>query len=195
MKYLSLLTFFIFTACSSVTLNLSKYQDYTVKAGAHNFTPDPPQLPLSAKSFNGACTFDASCWYNDLSDDNFDWNKLTGFYRWSDYKKNENSFMLAWRPSPVKNWFELTLYENYPSETGKNHPLEPAQITVQAGEEFTFDFLFENGKYKLVINNRIVGAQRNPINFALMGWVSGWWGGNRTAPRPAKYRLWISEKK
>ena len=150
---------------------------YICKAGQHDFKPSPVPFPFAAKTMTGWARLDSSCWYNDLGEDTKDWNKLAGVYRWADIVKNKNSFILAWRPDPLRNVFQLCLYENI---DGANRPHESAIYKVRAGEGFTFWLQESNGKYSLWVNGTVLGYQDNGIKYQTIGKVSAWFGGNRT---------------
>jgi len=149
---------------------------YICKARQHDFKPSPVPFPFGAKTLTGWARLDSSCWYNDLGEDNADWNKLAGVYRWADVVKNKNSFILAWRPDQLRNVFQLCLYENI---SGANVPHESAIYKVRAGEGFTFWFQESSGKYALWINGTYLDDQENDP-FKTVGKVSAWFGGNRT---------------
>ena len=150
---------------------------YICKAGQHDFKPSPVPFPFAAKTLTGWARLDSSCWYDDLGEDQSDWNKLAGVYRWADIEKNQNSFILAWRPDPIRNVFQLCIYENI---DGANRPHESAIYKVRAGEGFTFWLQESNGKYSLWVNGTVLGYQDNGIKYQTIGKVSAWFGGNRT---------------
>jgi len=150
---------------------------YICKAGQHDFKPSPVPFPFAAKTMTGWARLDSSCWYNDLGVDNMDWNKLAGVYRWSDVMKNKNSFILAWRPDPIRNVFQLCLYENI---DGANRPHESAIYKVNAMQGFSFWFAESNGFYILFVGGTFLGEQDNDKPFKTVGKISAWFGGNRT---------------
>ena len=150
---------------------------YVCKAGQHDFKPSPVPFPFAAKTMTGWASLDSSCWYNDLGEDNQDWNKLAGVYRWADVVKNKNSFILAWRPDPIRNVFQLCLYENI---DGANRPHESAIYKVAANAGFSFWLQESSGKYALWVNGTIIGQQDNDRLFKTVGKISAWFGGNRT---------------
>ena len=152
---------------------------YVCKAGQHDFKPSPIPFPFGAKTMTGWARLDSSCHYNDLGEDDLDWNKLAGVYRWADGYKNVNSFIVAWRPDPIRNTFQLCLYENI---AGANRPHESAIFKVRAGEGFTFWLQESSGFYALWINGTYIDDQDNGRPFGTVGKVSAWFGGNRTAP-------------
>jgi len=150
---------------------------YICKAGQHDFKPSPVPFPFAAKTMTGWARLDSSCWYNDLVEDNQDWNKLAGVYRWADVVKNKNSFILAWRPDPMRNVFQLCLYENI---DGANRPHESAIYKVNANQGFSFWFAESNGEYILFVDGTFLGEQDNDKPFRTIGKISAWFGGNRT---------------
>ena len=125
----------------------------------------------------GWARLDSSCWYNDLGEDNQDWNKLAGVYRWADVVKNKNSFILAWRPDQLRHVFQLCLYENI---DGANVPHEAAVYKVKANAGFSFWFSESNGFYILFVGGTFLGEQDNDKPFKTVGKISAWFGGNRT---------------
>jgi hypothetical protein len=159
---------------------------YICKAGQHDFKPSPVPFPFSAKTMTGWARLDSSCWYNDLGEDTQDWNKLAGVYRWYDVVKNKNSFILAWRPDPIRNVFQLCLYENI---DGANRPHEQAIYKVNAGQGFKFWLQESNGKYALWINATYIDDQDNDKPFGTVGKISAWFGGNRTAPHDMSLQM------
>lgn len=159
---------------------------YICKAGQHDFKPSPVPFPFAAKTMTGWASLDSSCWYNDLGEDTQDWNKLAGVYRWADVVKNKNSFILAWRPDPIRNVFQLCLYENI---NGANRPHESAIYKVRAGEGFSFWLQESSGKYALWINATYIDDQDNGRPFGTVGKVSAWFGGNRTAPHDMSLQM------
>ena len=159
---------------------------YICKAGQNDFKPSPVPFPFAAKTMTGWARFDSSCWYDDLGVDNQDWNKLAGAYRWADVVKNKNSFILAWRPDPIRNVFQLCLYENI---DGANRPHESAIYKVNANQGFSFWFAESNGKYTLFVDGTFLGEQDNDKPFKTIGKVSAWFGGNRTAPHDMSLQM------
>ena len=150
---------------------------YICKAGQHDFKPSPVPFPFAAKTMTGWARLDSSCWYDDLGVDNQDWNKLAGVYRWADVVKNKNSFILAWRPDPIRNVFQLCLYENI---DGANRPHESAIYKVNANQGFSFWFAESNGEYILFVDGTFLGEQDNDKPFKTIGKISAWFGGDRT---------------
>jgi len=150
---------------------------YICKAGQHDFKPSPVPFPFAAKTMTGWARLDSSCWYNDLGEDTQDWNKLAGVYRWADVVKNKNSFILAWRPDPIRNVFQLCLYENI---DGANRPHQSAIYKVNANQGFSFWFAESNGEYILFVGGTFLGEQDNDKPFKTIGKISAWFGGNRT---------------
>jgi len=159
---------------------------YICKAGQHDFKPSPVPFPFAAKTMTGWARLDGSCWYDDLGEDNQDWNKLAGVYRWADVVKNKNSFILAWRPDPMRNVFQLCLYENI---DGANRPHESATYKVNANQGFSFWFAESNGFYILFVDGTYLGEQDNDKPFKTIGKISAWFGGNQTAPHDMSLQM------
>lgn len=160
---------------------------YVCKAGQHDFKPSPLPLPFGAKSMTGWAALDASCWYDNLGEDNYDWNKLAGLFRPADLSKTTNTFILAWRPdSKIKDMFELCLYENI---NGANRPHESAVYKVRAGEGFSFWFLESGGNYTLWVNGVVLGQQDNDIKYRTIAKISAWFGGTSKAPHDMSLQM------
>ena len=174
----------VFSCSTDLIGELQDGKKYTVRQGGDDFIPSPFPLQLQAKSASGWAMFHTSCWYDNLGVDNQDWNKLAGFYRWWDIYKDKNSFILAWRPDPLRDVFQLCLYENI---DGANVPKESAIYKVKSSEKFTFDFQFVDGKYRLWVNSTLLGEQANDRKYRTVGKISAWFGGNRKAP----WKMWL----
>ena len=159
---------------------------YVCKAGQHDFKPSPVPFPFAAKTMTGWARLDSSCWYNDLGEDTQDWNKLAGVYRWADVVKNKNSFILAWRPDPIRNVSQLCLYENI---DGANRPHESAIYKVNANQGFSFWFAESNGFYILFVDGTYLGEQDHGKPFKTIGKISAWFGGNQTAPHDMSLQM------
>lgn len=175
-----IVTVWLLSSCSTPDNATPRLRLYTARAGQHDFTPSPLPLPGEARTLDGTAKFMPSCWYDNLGVDNQDWNKLAGVYKWSDVVKNKNSVILAWRPDiKIRDVFDLILYENI---DGANVPKESGVYKVKAGEEFRFMFAELGGQYLLYINGTLLGTQANDIDYKVIGKISAWFGGNRTAP-------------
>jgi len=168
------------SSCSKPDNPTPRLRLYTVRAGQHDFTPSPLPIPGEARTLEGTAKFMPSCWYDNLGEDQSDWNKLAGVYKWSDVVKNKNSVILAWRPDiKTRDMFDLILYENI---DGANVPKESGVYKIKAGEEFRFMFAELGGQYLLYVNGTLLGTQANDIDYKVIGKISAWFGGNRTAP-------------
>lgn len=168
------------SSCSTPDNATPRLRLYTARAGQHDFTPSPLPIPGEARTLEGTAKFMPSCWYDNLGEDQSDWNKLAGVYKWSDVVKNKNSVILAWRPDiKIRDMFDLILYENI---DGANVPKESGVYKIKAGEEFRFMFAELGGQYLLYINGTLLGTQANDIDYKVIGKISAWFGGNRTAP-------------
>ena len=173
------LVLYLLSSCTRDDME-PRLRRYTVQEGDHDFTPSPFPIPGEGRTLEGAARLHASCWYDVLGVDNADWNKLAGVYRIADVVKNKNSFILAWRPlNAIKNRFELCLYENI---DGANVPHDSAIYQVNGGQLFRFKLEETNGKYKLYVDNNLLGTQRNDVTYNWIGKISAWFGGNQSAP-------------
>jgi hypothetical protein len=179
MKYLYLILVLALFSCN-------KYDDdglktYIVKQGNHDFTPNPIPFPEGAKSFSGTAFIDSSCWYNNLGEDNADWNKLAGVYRFSGIQKNKDAFILAWRPAAKSGYFELSKYKN--ENFGIIQPVDSNIVKIATNTIFSFKLEFSNGRYEMFVNGASLGKQSSNIQFKTIGKISAYFGGNRMAPR------------
>jgi hypothetical protein len=179
MKYLYLILVLAFFGCNKPDSDGLK--TYIVRQGQHDFTPNPILIPEGAKSFTGTAMIDSSCWYNNLGEDNLDWNKLAGVFRFSGIQKNKDAFILAWRPASQRGYFELAKYEN--ENFGIIQPVDSNIVKIATNTIFSFKLEFVNGRYEMFVNGVSLGKQKSNIKFQTIGKVSVYFGGNRTAPR------------
>ena len=153
---------------------------YVVQAGQHDFKPSPFPIPEQARTVTVTFMLDSSCYYTSLGVDNHDWNKLFGFYKWDDYKKNKNAIMIAWRPClALRNAFQVCLYENI---NNLNRPQEDKIQVIQANRFYSATLLHRDGRFIAMLNVDTLGTQRNELEYRTVGKISAWFGGNRTAP-------------
>lgn len=153
---------------------------YTVQAGQNDFKPSPFPLPQQARTVTVTFMLDSSCWYTSLGVDNYDWNKLFGFYRWDDYKKNKNAVMVAWRPYLTRrNAFEVCLYENI---NNANRPQEDRIICILSNRFYAATLLEQDGKFTALLNLDTLGKQKNELRYRIVGRNSAYFGGTSKAP-------------
>jgi hypothetical protein len=121
-----------------------------------------------------------------LGEDNADWNKLCGVYRWGDYRKNKNAVMIGWRPYLEQpGVIEICMYENV---GGANRPGK-ITCTVPTGTRIDFTFHELGGKYRIEVSGFTLGIQTNPMQFKSVGKIYTWFGGNQTAPQDMALKL------
>jgi len=184
MKYLLFFLLLLFTSCSLVTNGTTELKRYYVKKGNSDFLPNPTGGISDIASWQGSIKLDSSCWYNNLGEDNYDFNKICGFYNAFDFPfKTKNSVIVAWRPHKIKGRFEICIYENYSLNGSNNHPHEDAIVEVIQNQLFNFSFLLREGRYVFTLNDRIVCTQGNPMNYRKTIPISAWFGGTSKAPR------------
>ena len=173
----------------------------TVKQGQHDFKPSifPWPRMLTNKVLYFEYTLTESCWYDSLGSDNYDFNKGVGLFRFLDFAKNFNAFMLAWRPKLDERFsFECVPYENRdkailanedkirvykagdtikgyfkPSSTGMELYLI-LEDTVNVDITLT-DSLFFQDKQTLIL------WHKSNLSSCLYGIVDSWFGGNNVA--------------
>jgi hypothetical protein len=164
----------------------------TVNQNQHDFKLNPLPLPIQAK--NGALYFrfrlSKSCWYNNLGNDNFDFNKACGVYKFWDFKKNQNALILGWRPRlSDPNFFEIVPYENINGAIVAN---ENKMRLLKVDEDLFGCFntnpagnwqlwVKEDGQYNI--------WHRSALIAKIVGKISAWFGGNQTAPQKMELEL------
>ena len=181
----------------------------TVKEGQHDFKPSIFPWPrfFTSTVLYFEYTLTESCWYNSLDSDNYDFNKGVGLFRYLDFAKNFNAFMLAWRPKLDERFsFECVPYENRnkailanedkirvyeagdvikgyfkPTVTGCELYLileEP----VNPDKELTVSLDFQ---YK----QSVILWHKSNLSTWLYGIVDSWFGGNRYSPQDMNVNL------
>ena len=184
----------------------------TVKEGKHDFKPSIFPWPrLGELHFEFVLT--ESCWYDSLGSDNYDFNKAVGLFKYLDFDKNNNAFMLAWRPDLTKQfYFECVPYENRakailanedkirvykagdvikgyfkPSLTGCELYLI-LEESVNPDKELTVSLDFQ---YK----QSVILWHKSNLTTWLYGVVDSWFGGNNVAMKEMEVKLSIKSPK
>lgn len=162
----------------------------TCKQGKNDFRPSSIPFPIRAKRLYFRFYLFADCWYNNLGEDNWDWNKGPGIYRYFDFKKNENSLIPGWRPKiDQPGFFEAVPYENV---NGVNVPNEN-KMRILAAEEELFGY-FEpapDGWEIWIINPDKPDTlwHKSQLTAKCVGKIDGWFGGNQTSPHTMRMYL------
>ena len=159
---------------------------------ATNFTI-PNNVGFFIQKVAGSATFTPNTTY-DLGDaDQFDWNKLTGI-AFTPLEPDRDSAMVGWRYNLQTQMFEIAPFYNVnkvrilPNE----NPLSPGYevIAVPADQAFTYtvDYTGVTISYgdRTVFKPYPEGLTPNVWTAAR---VSGWFGGNESAPRTVSYYL------
>ena len=163
----------------------------TVKQGQHDFKPSkipwPTMLLGTVRYFEFTLT--ESCWYDSLGSDNKDFNKAIGLYKWLDFDKNNNAFMLAWRPKLDEMFsFECVPYENRDKAILAN---EDKIIVRKAGDVIKgyFKPSLTGCEVYLVLEDSVILWHKSKLSTWLYGIVDSWFGGNRYSPQEMNVEL------
>jgi hypothetical protein len=157
----------------------------TIYKGTHFAIPNSSGLFIRETVGTGTFTTDSAY---DLKDaDQYDWNKFTGI-TFTPLEPDRNAAMVGWRYNLTTQEFEIAPYYNV--DKARILPNERTEvISVPAGETFTFDVNYTGitlryGADQFVTKPYPVGLTANVWTAAR---VSGWFGGNRVAPRTVSY--------
>ncbi len=163
----------------------------TVKQGQHDFKPSifPWPRMLTNKTLYFEYTLTESCWYDSLGQDNYDFNKAVGLFKYLDFAKNFNAFMLAWRPKLDEMYsFECVPYENRDKGILAN---EDKIRVYKAGEVIKgyFKPSATGCELYLVLDNSVILWHKSKLSTWLYGIVDSWFGGNRYSPQEMNVEL------
>jgi len=163
----------------------------TVKEGQHDFKPSifPWPRMLNEKVLYFEYTLTESCWYDSLGSDNYDFNKAVGLFKYLDFAKNFNAFMLAWRPKLDQiNYFECVPYENRDKAILAN---EDKIIVRKAGDVIKgyFKPTSTGCELYLVLDNSVILWHKSKLSTWLYGIVDSWFGGNNVAVQEMNVEL------
>lgn len=149
---------------------------YTFRPDAKDARPlDGSFFPSIAKETTWTITFDTSCYYNWLPDqDQYDWNKGGGFTK-AFTGNTDHSIMWAWRPSLTVNRFETICYINY---RGKHYTFKETLVEVPADSSFSITIKPMDG---LFLYNGMDTGLSVPTYVRRTGL---WFGGANNAPGP-----------
>jgi len=181
----------------------------TVKEGQHDFKPSFFPWPrIGELHFEFVLT--ESCWYDSLGSvdpeknllrdkaiqsyhpDNYDFNKAVGLYKWLDFDKNNNAFMLAWRPKLDQQfYFECVPYENRYKAILAN---EDKIIVRKAGDVIKgyFKPTVTGCELYLVLEDSVILWHKSKLITCLYGVVDSWFGGNNVAMKEMDVKLSIN---
>ena len=120
-----------------------------------------------------------------LGTDGKDWNKLAGvstfsYFRPSSWAKNKNSALVAWRPDPERERYQLAAYTNDRRGGFEFVPL----MTVDALEYFEIrvDIQRRDRTVSYQVADRRVFVSMPLRVYSKQLPVGPWFGGNRTSP-------------
>ena len=162
-----------------------------VKQGQHDFKPSIFPWPrlLRDKVLYFEYTLTKSCWYDSLGNDNYDFNKAVGLFRWFDFAKNFNAFMLAWRPKLDEQfYFECVPYENRDKAILAN---EDKIRVYKAGDVIKgyFKPSLTGCELYLILEDNVILWHKSKLSTWLYGIVDSWFGGNRYSPQEMNVEL------
>lgn len=155
----------------------------TIYKGTHFAIPNSSGIFIRETVGTGTFTTDSAY---DLKDvDQYDWNKFTGI-TFTPLEPDRNAAMVGWRYNLTTQEFEIAPYYNV--DKARIRPEEDEVISVPAGETFTFDVNYTG--ITLRYADQFV-TKPYPVGLTANVWtaarVSGWFGGNRVAPRTVSY--------
>lgn len=155
---------------------------YTINKGCHYNTSLFERLTsYSKKSMSGYAMLTSSSWY-DRTTYGTHINKLKGF---SSDLLNKNSNRLGWRPSLVKNEFEIYVYKHINGLYERGDMLRDDLIcTVKADMDWAFDISPVEGENKMSYSANFSNVITDfPVDKMGAGWLMGFYfGGKSTAP-------------
>lgn len=155
---------------------------YTILKGCHYNTSTLERLTrYSKKSMTGYIMLTASCWY-DRTVVGGHLNKLKGF---SSDLFNKNSNRIGWRPSLVKNEFELYVYKHIGGIYQRGDMLKDDLICkIMADQETVYSIAPVEGKDEMEYSANFGTVKTAfPVSQMGTGWLMGFYfGGKPTAP-------------
>ena len=159
----------------------------TIYKGTHFAIPN--SFGFFIREVTGTGTFTSDTTYDLKDSDQFDWNKFTGI-AFTPLEPDRDSAMVGWRYNLTTEEFEIAPFYNV--DKVRILPKPPDIISVPAGE--TFDYLVDYTGVTLTYGDQTV-FKAYPEGLIPNVWtaarVSGWFGGNRVAPRTVSYYLRI----
>ncbi len=167
----------------------------TVKQGQHDFKPSFFPWPRLSWELHFEYVLTESCWYDSLGSDNYDFNKAVGLFKYLDFAKNFNAFMLAWRPDLTQQfYFELVPYENRDKAILAN---EDKIIVRKAGDVIKgyFKPTATGCELYLILEDNVILWHKSKLSTWLYGIVDSWFGGNNVAMKEMEVKLSIKSPK
>lgn len=161
----------------------------TILKGTHFAIPN--SFGYFTKRVSGTGTFTTDTAYDLKDEDQYDWNKFTGI-AFTPLEPDRNSVMVGWRYNLASKEFEIAPFYNVDKK--RILPNEQTEvISVPAGE--TFDYFVDYTGVRISYGGQTV-YKPFPEGLKPNVWtasrVSGWFGGNETAPRTISYYLKIA---
>ena len=156
---------------------------YTILKNCHYNTSFLERLTTYSKnSMSGYIMLTESCWYDRIAIGSHI-NKLKGF---SSDLFNKNSNRLGWRPSLVKNEFEIYVFKHIDGAYERGDMLSDDLIcTLMANQETAFEIKPVEGEQAMEYSANF-GSVKTPFPVSEMsdGWLMGFYfGGKPTAPQ------------
>lgn len=153
----------------------------------------PNNFGFFIQNVSGSATFTPNTTYDLGDSDQFDWNKLTGI-AFTPLEPDRDSAMVGWRYNLLTQNFEIAPFYNVnkvrilPNE----NPLSPNYEVISVPADQTFTYTVDYTGVTISYGGRTVFKPYPPgltPNVWTAARVSGWFGGNRAAPRTVSYYL------
>lgn len=163
----------------------------TIYKGTHFTIPN--NFGFFIQRVSGSATFTPNTTYDLGDSDQWDWNKLTGI-AFTPLEPDRDSVMVGWRYNLETQMFEIAPFYNVnkvrilPNE----NPLSPGYEVVSVPADQSFTYTVDYTGVTISYGDRTV-FKPYPEGLTPNVWtaarVSGWFGGNRAAPRTVSYYL------
>lgn len=159
----------------------------TIYLGTHFAIPN--NFGFFIRDVTGTGTFTANSTYDLGDSDQYDWNKFTGI-AFTPLEPDRNSVMVGWRYNLTSQEFEIAPFYN----VDKVRILPTPQDIISVPVDQTFQYHVDYDGVTLTYGDTTV-VKAFPEGLTPNVWtaarVSGWFGGNRAAPRTISYFLKI----
>lgn len=153
----------------------------------------PNNFGFFIQKVSGSGTFTPNTTYDLGDSDQWDWNKLTGI-AFTPLEPDRDSAMVGWRYNLLTQNFEIAPFYNVnkvrilPNE----NPASPNYEVISVPADQTFTYTVDYTGVTISYGGRTV-FKPYPQGLTPNVWtaarVSGWFGGNRAAPRTVSYYL------
>ena len=163
----------------------------TIYKGTHFTIPN--NFGFFIQNVSGSGTFTPNTTYDLGDSDQWDWNKLTGI-AFTPLEPDRDSAMVGWRYNLLTQNFEIAPFYNVnkvrilPNE----NPASPDYEVISVPADQTFTYIVDYTGVTISYGDRTV-FKPYPTGLVPNVWtaarVSGWFGGNRAAPRTVSYYL------